>query len=907
MTALEKTAALLSVVEQGRDAFLNQLSSRRRAGDSDSRLRNREEPRGKVSDYGTERFLWNNRECYGTKFHVEVLCDNQEEVLSQLAQDASRLHEQFGYITKFNSKDQICTGQAVHLAASRGHLILVELLLEKRASVNSMVRRDGYEHYDVFHAAVFKEGRGGDSGMIRFLCAMNADPNGTNLNGLTSLHVAFQTGNEDTIRAVQVEAKRLAPQAEESDTDVEKEVDFDDHKREETPLEVGIRWGKMNKESLSRAAPLHIGSLKVFIHRAPEVIPIFLNRLRNRAKTDENLSMQLSRKLKSKDIARLLRDFPEAAAALLEGVTDRPKVTSEGWHPLPSRVSFAQRTWFRRLLRPLIVNRHYLVFYKPEMEWGYDDAKYEPPAWHQQLEAWKDPPTFDAHIQVCCIPNLISPAFFSALLEPSVSGEPTLFLYENSAIRAAVSFTFWNGAVWAELVHFLMSLWGLTLLVVESWMAHEAAVESELEKQRLWSVFEPSFVGSSVPRGVVADWIIAKGLVDVCMELAQFTGCLMIREPSAYFTAGNLIDIVRGGLPILLLWFYEVRVIHLLIVLIYWMRLLEGVTHCETIGHALLPLAQLASGLMPAMSFTLVGFCALTHASYAVQVHPDHMWPDTLFQSFTLLITQGLPEHPPSDSLELLVLYVGVLFFSIFVLNIFIGVISEQYSNEKAKVNLMFQSVRASCCLTFLLRLCCLPFQLVTKETASATDAALCVIATLGLQVESLCFSRQLPGFAQLGAFVTCQLVAYLAAIQCKGDDVPWTHQALKPRFERQDLTRSDTSYTPMASTAVGGKADKTRYLWICEPRESDLHHGPHTRAVSSAFSLLAESSSSDEQLKMVRQALREEIAAAIPRCCRQRCRLLSPPPPARPHNRGWWSDHSLTESHLGERGKAVG
>ena len=29
----------------------------------------------------------------------------------------------------------------------------------------------------------------------------------------------------------------------------------------------------------------------------------------------------------------------EAAAALLEGVTDRPKVTSEGWHPLPSRAA----------------------------------------------------------------------------------------------------------------------------------------------------------------------------------------------------------------------------------------------------------------------------------------------------------------------------------------------------------------------------------------------------------------------------------------------------------------------------------------------------------------------------------------------------------------------------------------
>lgn len=34
------------------------------------------------------------------------------------------------------------------------------------------------------------------------------------------------------------------------------------------------------------------------------------------------------------------------------------------------------------------------------------------------------------------------------------------------------------------------------------------------------------------------------------------------------------------------------------------------------------------------------------------------------------------------------------MFFSIFVMNIFIGVISEQYSNEKQQVNLMFQSLR---------------------------------------------------------------------------------------------------------------------------------------------------------------------------------------------------------------------
>lgn len=40
------------------------------------------------------------------------------------------------------------------------------------------------------------------------LCAKNADISSTNMNGDTCLHLAFSTGNEETIRAVEQEMKK---------------------------------------------------------------------------------------------------------------------------------------------------------------------------------------------------------------------------------------------------------------------------------------------------------------------------------------------------------------------------------------------------------------------------------------------------------------------------------------------------------------------------------------------------------------------------------------------------------------------------------------------------------------------------------------------------------------------------
>ena len=134
--------------------------------------------------------------------------------------------------------------------------------------------------------------------------------------------------------------------------------------------------------------------------------------------------------------------------------------------------------------------------------------------------------------------------------------------------------------------------------------------------------------------------------MDGFLEAVQFVVCCRT-DPASYCRLGNLWDLIRSFLPILLLWQHQSRWLQCLIILIYWMlilynyvcmyffpptlpqrlitivgtgvffnleldvprmRLLEGVSLSRQIGLALLPLKKLAHGLLPAMSFTVLGF-----------------------------------------------------------------------------------------------------------------------------------------------------------------------------------------------------------------------------------------------------------------------------------------------------------
>lgn len=423
--------------------------------------------------------------------------------------------------------------------------------------------------------------------------------------------------------------------------------------------------------------------------------------------------------------------------------------------------------------------------------------------------------------------------FFSAVLDARTTHQQALFLFKCTPVRGAVWFTFWYGSMWVDIVQTVISTWGLCLLVIETLMAHEASVEAD----QAFVALTPSLANG---QGIVADWIVAKGIVDGFLEAVQFVVCCRT-DPASYCRLGNLWDLIRSFLPILLLWQHQSRWLQCLIILIYWMRLLEGVSLSRQIGLALLPLKKLAHGLLPAMSFTVLGFCAFSHAMCAVQVTPEHLWPHTFWYSFTTLITQGLPEQPPDDYLELMLLYGGVLFFSTFVMNIFIGVISEQYASEKEQGDVMFERVRAHSCLNYLTRISLLPCNLLTSR-AAALLAFGATALTLALQLWVLFYGSPMPGFWQLAALIVSQVVLFMASIQCKGKNYPWSEHD-------------------------GGR----RYLWICEPcepSESDAAEPwSQVEVVKKALERLDAKLDNlqDEIMKRVQRALREGRTSPAP------------------------------------------
>lgn len=78
----------------------------------------------------------------------------------------------------------------------------------------------------------------------------------------------------------------------------------------------------MSEEDLSALAQPTAGSLKIFIDECPQCIPAFLDRIQS---NEQISAMEIARHLSSLDIAKVLREAPEAALALLK------RCTAETW------------------------------------------------------------------------------------------------------------------------------------------------------------------------------------------------------------------------------------------------------------------------------------------------------------------------------------------------------------------------------------------------------------------------------------------------------------------------------------------------------------------------------------------------------------------------------------------------
>jgi len=345
------------------------------------------------------------------------------------------------------------------------------------------------------------------------------------------------------------------------------------------------------------------------------------------------------------------------------------------------------------------------------------------------------------------VPNVVCAELLVALCHSSTEDDNELFIFKNTTVCCLLDHVWWQGAFKVDLLEFVLSISGLSLLIAET-------------------------LSGTARMGISDGFVSARAVVDLLHELAQLLGYVKIGQPGLYLGWGNAYDVLRCVLPAMLFFDSNAGCLRVLVILIYWFRLVE-VNFSESMSRELLPIVRLVRGLGPALVVAFVGFCALTHAFFELGSLEGGLNATPFLDCFDMLITGAIPKTDadnPLSSLRLLLTYASVLAFTVFFLNIFISVIGENYSTQKMMSPLVFQGVRSSICCTYLLRASVIPGWLCSVPCAVGLFI-LAVVAMLLLQVSIVIPDINVPCTPLL--IVLCQLMMMTAVYQ--DPDMPWS------------------------------------------------------------------------------------------------------------------------------------
>lgn len=762
------------------------------------------------------QFKWNAKKCEGNVLHFAVLSNDYDTAARLLEEDSSLATQRFTYPHG--------AGEPIHIAASRSYMNLVELLLAKKASTDANVLFDDAPQYTVLHAAIFAEGRGASMNMVQYLLEAKCQL-APNNRGDDPIDLAWRTGNIDMIKLMTEETRKRG-------------LPINGEKKGAARLKDGIKSGKLKGSDLVANAELSSQSIQVFVQQAPDCVPEFVERMKDSwsSSAETEMAKQIARELTLDDMCLLIK-LNEPAVQLLKFMSLTPRASEPSWHPLPFQLDFTPRSSWETLcktLNPCSYNG--LMTAQTETDWAYDVNQQTFPQWHSQFPPAK-PGTQNkaAHFTVCYFPNLVSPTVCIALAD--MGDDADLAIFKSEEIQNVISHVFWTGACRADSVKFMLSAWTLLLILVSSGILYARIgdvdqAEHDRETENIGRVvFMPHFMetGQRHHRGFVcASWMVSRACVDVIMECFQLAGCIAMSRPRVYVNVDNLVDFVKVALP-LSFFFYDLltpthrRFVEMACILLSWARLMEFMTLSEELATNLLPIKGLSGALGPASLYATIGFCAFTHAFFVLSDGTEAVWPGLIYTAFKWLITAGLPDDPGEDSSDNLLRMIAVLFFTVLIMNIFIGVICDKYSQKKVVAGEALWHARASNSATYLQTARCLPCALMSSYRATIC-CLVAMVVCFTVQTACLCLSAEMPG--TFGVFFFCQLVMTLSSYQ--DPSAPWAQ-----KYE-----------------AWSGHTEQPYYLWTAH-----LHHEHHEENEATELKQVCES------MQRLREKVEEEFS----------------------------------------------
>eukprot|EP00746_Dinoflagellata_sp_MGD_P087157 gnl/MRDRNA2_/MRDRNA2_34596_c0_seq1.p1 gnl/MRDRNA2_/MRDRNA2_34596_c0~~gnl/MRDRNA2_/MRDRNA2_34596_c0_seq1.p1 ORF type:complete len:1024 (-),score=161.45 gnl/MRDRNA2_/MRDRNA2_34596_c0_seq1:255-3272(-) len=697
---------------------------------------------------GTEdvSFSWNGKSCSGSKLHLHVLQNDIEMVRRLCEESESASTTRFTYLTDLEGISQEGSGEPIHLAASRGLIDMVKLLQEFGASLETCVTRDFKEHYRVLHAAVFAEGAQGNTEMVQYLLDNRADVWVPNSQGLTPLDLAYKTGALDVIAIVEKEALARAP-------DVEAAME-----RCWMSLEAGFRFGNLKNEDLTQLAPLKADSLMVFLRNDPRCIKHFIEKTmqqwqyERRGFTAARLAAEYQ--IDEQLVAELLHSCPESAASVLTACTGLPLCENPGRNPIPSRTNFREvisrdssmSSLFCRFTNPV---PKLLSFYQAEEKWEFNAMTFTCPDWQARF-THMNPPFADVEIRLCYIKGLLSARILEAIV---ATKEADLDLFSNHTVRALIDRAWWEGAWLQTVLAFFLNVWGLVLLTVS--VNHSSALETAC-----------LFVGS-------------RGIFELLLELFQLFGYMQIGRTTGYFRIRTLVKVLLWCPSVVLLGHYSLS-LHALVVIIYWLRILDVFRCAESIAVVLIPILRTSYSIIPALWVMFVMFLALLEAFY---IFAEGNMMEIFFEIFVLLFAAEYELKPSSEFLVQFMVYGGHIVFTVGLLNLFIGVICDSYKIEKEKVDLELAREKASASLDFLLCAQNMPFRGTLRS-----HIVICTVAFLTVIIPVIMQFQIIPWFSKSRKIVFVVFFMMMVMLYCvvlHRVDAPWpTLRKPQPRCQ---------------------------------------------------------------------------------------------------------------------------